>query len=546
MSRHGHWRENEKIEYEKQMNYITAPALKPLLTDGQEIAFLDIREHGQYGEGHPFFSVHVPFSKLETFAPKLVPCFEVRCILMDDGDGVAERAAAVMAELGYRNISILTGGAPAWRSAGFTLFKGVNVPSKTFGELVEHAFDTKSVSAEELHAMQASGQALLVLDGRSGPEFQKMSLPNAKSCPNAELPYRLPMLTDNPDMPIVVNCAGRTRSIIGAETLSLVDVPNPVYALRNGTQGWRLAGLDLVHGATAKALPAITEQALRDGAETAEKLRSDYGLETVSNERVQSWLKEDSKTTYLFDVRSAEEYDHGHVENARSAPGGQLVQATDEQLAVRNARIVLSCDNGLRSATTAIWLKGMGHKVFVLENDVPLTNTVNMARDPVRVVQTINEAELVQHIRDGAKILDASTGLNFRAGHIDGAVWITRARIDLDAIGDPEDWVLTGSCRMLMGGIQRDVEQATGKKFKGAVKGTPETWREAGLSVVASPDQPSDLECIDYLFFVHDRHDGNLEAARRYLEWETGLLAQLDEQELSVLKPLGVLKQNGV
>ena len=125
------------------MNAITAKQLKPLLTDGEEIAFLDIREHGQYGEGHPFFSVHVPYSQIEHLAPRLMPCLAVRCVLMDDGDGVAERAANVLVSLGYKDVSILDGGAPAWAAAGYTHFKGVNVPSKTFGELVEHHFDTQ-------------------------------------------------------------------------------------------------------------------------------------------------------------------------------------------------------------------------------------------------------------------------------------------------------------------------------------------------------------------------------------------------------------------
>ena len=51
------------------------------------------------------------------------------------------------------------------------------------------------------------------------------------------------------------------------------------------------------------------------------------------------------------------------------------------------------------------------------------------------------------------------------------------------------------------------------------------------------PGTPRDADCIDHLFFVHDRHDGNLEASRRYLEWELGLVDQLDEQERSVLRP---------
>ena len=61
-------------------------------------------------------------------------------------------------------------------------------------------------------------------------------------------------------------------------------------------------------------------------------------------------------------------------------------------------------------------------------------------------------------------------------------------------------------------------------------------WKKAGLPVEASADSPPDADCIDYLFFVHDRHDGNKEAARRYLAWETGLVQQLDAQEIAAFR----------
>jgi len=72
----------------------------------------------------------------------------------------------------------------------------------------------------------------------------------------------------------------------------------------------------------------------------------------------------------------------------------------------------------------------------------------------------------------------------------------------------------------------------------GHLAGGAEAWKAAGLPVVASAATPADADCIDYLFFVHDRHDGNLEAARGYLAWETGLMAQMDAQETGVLRPL--------
>ena len=520
------------------MKEISAQALKPLLTDGDEIAFLDVREHGQYGEGHPFFAVPLPYSRIEGLAPRLLPCRAVRCVVMDDGDGVGARAAAVLADLGYSDVSVLAGGAPAWAAAGYTLFKGVNVPSKAFGERVEHAFETPSLSAEELNGMQRRGEALLLLDGRTGREFRKMALPQALSCPNAELGYRLPLLGADPATPIVVNCAGRTRSIIGAQTLALLGTPNPVYALRNGTQGWRLAGFDLVHGAEPSPLPQPDPETLSAGYALAETLRDAYALPSVGEAQARAWLADAGATTYLFDVRSAEEYAQGHVAGARSAPGGQLVQATDEQLAVRNARIVLACDNGLRAATTAIWLRGMGHRVWLLDSDAARTETGGADHPPAGVADTMDLKDLKSRADAGAQILDASRGLDYRAGHIEGAAWVTRARLDRLNIDDPAGLVLTGRDPALMAGVAAELTRLTGHTPGGILRGDPRSWRAAGLSVVETPDFPTEADCIDYLFFVHDRHDGNLDAARRYLEWELGLLDQLDDQERGVLNPL--------
>lgn len=520
------------------MKEITAQALKPLLTDGAEIAFLDVREHGQYGEGHPFFSVHLPYSRIEILAPKLMPCMAVRCVVMDNGDGVGARAAAALEGLGYSNVAVLSGGAPAWQAAGYTLFKGVNVPSKAFGELVEHAFETPSLSAEELRSRQLKGDDLLLLDGRSGSEFRKMSLPQALSCPNAELGYRLPMLNHDQTTPIVINCAGRTRSIIGAQTLALLDIPNPVYALRNGSQGWRLAGYDLMHGVEPLPLPQPDPEAWNAGSAKASELRENYALPSVTEEQAKTWLLDAGQTTYLFDVRSKEEYAEGHVAGARSAPGGQLVQATDEQLAVRNARIILCCDNGLRAATTAIWLTGMGHRVWLLDTAAVRNATEMPLSEPAGIADSINQKKLKALADTGAQILDASLGLDYRAGHIDGAVWTTRARIDPSLLTNPDEIVLTGRCPVLMAGVAAEIESVTGEAPRNIIQGNPDVWRNAGLHVVETPDLPSETDCIDYLFFVHDRHDGNLDAARRYLEWELGLLDQLDEQERGVLNPL--------
>src|SRR5260370_36219286 len=139
---------------------ISASTVKPWLSDKSEIALIDVREHGQYGEGHLFFAVPLPYSRFELALPAVVPNLAVRIVLCDDGDGVAERAARRAAAMGYRNLHILAGGAPAWRLAGYTLYAGVNVPCKTFGALVEHARHTPPITAPVLEAMREAGDNL--------------------------------------------------------------------------------------------------------------------------------------------------------------------------------------------------------------------------------------------------------------------------------------------------------------------------------------------------------------------------------------------------
>jgi len=253
---------------------IDAATLRGWLNDGQPLALFDVREHGQYGEGHPFFAVPLPYSRLELEVGQLAPRRAERIVLFDDGDvenPVASHAARRLADLGYLNVTVLDGGAPAWAAAGYTLFKGVNVPSKTFGELVEHIQHTPRLSADDLVARRAAGESFVLVDGRSEEEHRKMTVPGALSCPNGDLALRLPALLPNPNTPVVVHCAGRTRSIIGAQTLLNLGLPNPVLALENGTQGWYLAGHALEHGSdrftvavpSAPVLAAARERSVR-------------------------------------------------------------------------------------------------------------------------------------------------------------------------------------------------------------------------------------------------------------------------------------------
>lgn len=290
---------------------ISATTVREWLNDNEEIALLDVREAGEFGEGHPFFAVPLPYSRLELEIGRLVPRRDVRIVLLDagaDDEAIARRAAHRLHALGYTRLSVLQDGARGWAAAGYTLFKGVNVPSKTFGELVEHAYGTPHISAAELARLQAEHAPLILLDGRTVEEHTKMTIPGALSCPNGELAYRFGALAADSRTPVVIHCAGRTRSIIGAQLLRSLGVPNPVVALENGTQGWALAGLELEHGSTRRYPDTVEESVSSEVRDRAKALAARFGVTTLDAQAAQTWLDAADRTTYLLDVRSADEF----------------------------------------------------------------------------------------------------------------------------------------------------------------------------------------------------------------------------------------------
>ena len=510
---------------------VDARGLKAWLHDGAEIALLDVREQGEFGESHLFHAVPLPFSRLELDAPHLLPRRDVRIVTCDDGaSGVATRAADRLRALGYTRVHVLEGGTAGWQAAGYTLFAGVNVPSKAFGEMVEHALHTPHITALDLAARQARGDKLIVLDGRPIDEYRKMTIPGSICCPNGELPLRIGALAPDPETVVVVNCAGRTRSIIGAQMLIDLGIPNPVLALENGTQGWNLADLTLDRGADRlyPAPPAALDDARAKAWRHAEALDA----RRCDARELQAWLADTTRTTFLCDVRTPAEFAGGSLPGARSTPGGQLLQATDQYVGVRGARLVVFDDDGVRAPMIAAWLRRMGWEAHVLAEGLGAAVSAGLAAAPAAPPPPhLAAAALAPLMRPGAAtVLDLRGSMAFRAGHLAGARWAIRPRIDASAIPSDRPVVLIAEEAGIAALVADDLRRADHAEALWH-HGDPSAWRDAGLAVEATPGTPPDADCIDFLFFVHDRHSGNREASRRYLAWELGLVAQLDEAE---------------
>jgi rhodanese-related sulfurtransferase len=526
------------------MTEIDAATLKAWLGEDREIALIDVSEHGQYGSGHPFFAVPLPYSRFELGLPALVPNVAVRLVLCDQGDGVAARAAARAARLGYHNLHILTGGKEAWRRAGYTLYAGVNVPSKTFGELVHHERHTPRLSAHAVQAMRDANENFVIVDGRPFAEYRKMSIPGGICCPNGELVLRIKDIVPDPQTKIVVNCAGRTRSIIGAQTLLDFGIPNQVYALENGTQGWFLAGLELEHGALRRHSDHVGGADIAQLQAHARQFAITRGVATVTSAAAQAWLRDPGRTTYLLDVRTAEEVAARAVPGFRHAPGGQLIQATDQWVGVKGARLVLADDELVRAPIVAGWLRQLGHEACVLESGIAAAAALDWPRPPeppaLPELRPITANEMAQALdRASVQTIELRSAMTFRKGHIAQARWSIRPRIATSADRGIKTTVLVADEPDLAALAAIDLREAGYTDIR-LLAGSLADWRDAGLPTLATPDHPADEDCIDFLFFVHNRHEGDAEAARQYLAWETGLLDQLDAQERGVFRLTGL------
>ena len=507
--------------------------VKAWLSDGGEIAFFDVREAGEFGQGHPFFAIPVPYSVFESRISDLAPNRGVRMVLMDGGDGVAHLVAKRAVACGYGDVAVMTGGAPAWGEAGYTLYEGVNLPSKTFGEILEIERHTPRKSAEEAAAMSRDGTDHVIVDGRPYAEYAKFNIPGGVCCPNGELALRIGEIAPDPNTTIVVNCAGRTRSILGAQTLIDFGVPNPVYALENGTQGWFLAGMQPEKGADRRYPEAPTDAAKRAALREKSRRRAEAtGVKFISANDVQALWDDTKHTTYVFDVRTEEEYDPDRVVGVRHAPGGQLVQATDQWVGVKGARIVLVDDDLVRAPMVANWLYQLGHDVAVLEGGIDALEGKRFMPPAMRLPPepiVISPRGLLGMMHgDGVNLIDLRSSEAYRAGHIDSAVWSIRPRLDRLAIDDSKPTVFIGDAMTAALAAERLNE--LGHDDARRLEGDVDAWRRAGHKIVETPDDPPDSERIDFLFHTY-RRQNDAEHARQYLSWETGLVDQLDDQE---------------
>lgn len=509
---------------------VSPAAVKAMLLDGHELALVDVREELIYSQSHLLWARCIPLSRLELRFAALVPRRGTRIVLVDDNDGLAARAAAVLGRHGYDDVAILDGGNAGWEAAGYELFSGVYVPSKAFGEFIEHECDTPNISADELAALIRDRADMVILDSRPLDEFSRVSIPTATDVPGAELVLRARDMAPSPDTLVVVNCAGRTRSIIGAQSLINAGLPNKVVALRNGTMGFTLAGHTCASGQSQQApLPSRDTLAWAQGAAAAVAKR--YGVEHIDAEKLEQFRAEaDERTLYLFDVRDPAEYAAGHVAGAVSAPGGQLVQATDQYVGTLGARIVLVDDLAVRAAMTGSWLRQMGFRdVFILtatgsEREAPRAPV--LADEPATDLTLGTEQLAAMLARDEAVVVDLSPSREYLKGHIPRAWFAIRSRLAsaLGKIAPTGTLVFTSEDGVLAGIAASEAAEVSTVPVRYLAGGNA-AWTAAGHPLSTEPRMAD--EPVDTWLKPYERAKNVREAMDEYLKWEVDLLPRI-------------------
>ncbi|WP_158784201.1 rhodanese homology domain-containing protein [Pantoea sp. BAV 3049] len=506
--------------------------LRQALLNRQEVALIDVREEAAYAEGHPLFAVNIPLSKLEIEILNRVPRLATQVTVYDNGEGLAKRAVVRLTALGYTDVALLEGGLAGWREAGGEVFIDVNSPSKAFGELVESRSHTPSLPAEEVQALLQSGEPVVVLDSRRFDEYQTMSIPGSISVPGAELVLRVRDLAPSPTTKIIVNCAGRTRSIIGTQSLVNAGIRNPVWALRNGTIGWTLAGQPLEYG-QSRRYGEVSDTARVQAARSAREVAERAGVKHITSGQLHEW-QQSQQTVYLFDVRDASEYAEGHLPGSRHVPGGQLVQETDHYASVRGAKVVLADSEGVRANMSASWLAQMGWDVAVLDGltaaDFSVSGGWTPEVPPLPAREEVEPAHLAELLAaGGTQVLDFTTSANYVAGHIPGAAWLTRALLavtDAAALPKAERYVVTCGSSLLARYAIDEVAKLTGKPVA-VLKGGNAAWKAAELPVERGETRLLQ-ERNDRYRRPYEGTDNSTQAMQAYLDWEFGLIAQLD------------------
>jgi rhodanese-related sulfurtransferase len=536
---------------------ISALELHELVTAPEEFALVDVREAGATAEqGSILLAISVPLSRLELRIDGLIPRRSTRVIVYSSrGEALAERGAQRLTDLGYTNVEILDGGVEAWGEAGYKIQSGGDhVIGQAFGEWIEDVYETPHISVPDYRSKVESGEDIVLLDSRPLPEYERHSLPGGTSIPGSELVYRARELVTSPDSLVVVHCAGRTRSILGAQVLINAGLPNRVVSLEGGTQSWVLEGHELDHGKSSEA-SAPGPEALAAAQESALRIAHRFDAKYIDKRTLEQFRAEaHERTLYLLDVRPPEEFVAGHLPGSISAPSWDVAPWVFRYVGTHNSRVVLIDNDQVRATVAASWINQIGWaEVFVLQDalsaeqlesgPVPRGKVLGL---PESGYELISPAQLDSERTSGADVaildLQPSTGVtvldpqatgSYRQGHVPGASFAIRSRLvdTVDEIPGEGRIVLVSEDDTIARFAAAELAEFTSRPVA-VLEGGIEAWQKAGLALESDAERflhtPDDLVRSGWRETDPEEQKAGF---RWYLGWELGLPAQLREDD---------------
>jgi rhodanese-related sulfurtransferase len=525
-------------------------ALRRALTDGDEFALLDVRERGDYARGHLFLAINLPLSHLELRMRRYVPRHTARFIVCDDATGLSERAARVLETAGYTNVFIVAGGTPACADAGLELYRAHYAVTYAFGLYVDRHYRLPAITPQSLENKRAAGEALVVLDARPTWDFHEASIPGAIDVPLGELPYRIRDVAPDPRTQVIINCGAVTRGVLGCRTLIEAGLENPVAVLSNGVRGWELAGNESLHGATRNAGP-VSKAAADWAHAAAQRVKSEYDVPCISRQTLQRWRADETRTLYVVDVRTREEYEAGHLHDAIWVLGGELIGLYEDHIGTWNARVCLVDDDTSRAIVTASWLLRMGWPdVAVLEDGVhghELTTGPEVQKvpelDSAADIPHLDAQTLADRINSGsALVLDVAASDRYMDRHVPGAWWVIRARLPayIDKLPAADQYVVTSEDGRLALLAAPELRSMTDTPVA-VLSGGTDAWCAGGFAMASGMTRALG-EIDDNLAELNVRAGDDRTTARaaqlRMVQWQEGLLDKLDRDDTFSFPPL--------
>ena len=516
---------------------ITPHDLQLRLAADAPIALIDVRDPPEYNASHIVGASLIPRGMLEFDLPDAVPHPDTLIVLCDEDERRVQYAAATAEAMGYRDVSTLSGGTNRWAFLDLPTEWGVNVPSKDFGERVEVVHHVPEIDADDLHARIERGDELVILDTRTPEEYRRACIPGGRSMPGGELAFRITDVLDDapPEATVVVNCAGRTRSIIGTRVLQRMALEREVVGLKNGTAGWMLAGHELEFGGDRDQLPSVSPEGQAAAEQYARRCAEEDGVQLIGVEELDALRERSaSESVYFIDVRTEAEHEAGHIPGFRWFPGGQAVQRSDDVAVVHSAPIVFACDGLARATLTASWYRQMGHRhIYALVGGTSAWTAAGRSlesgmrqTEPGLLARAQEDAQQVEPGQafdaPSAVLIHVGTSQEFAQGHPPGARWAPRAWLERDIrdLAPDESTPIAAICEdSSQSVLAAQTLSAMGRQQVNVVAGGMAAYRAAGLTIeegltgVLSP--PNDI-----LAFGPQRGYADMQ---HYLRWETAL-----------------------